>query len=1485
MTLIFDIVMRIRSFLFAAACIIATLANAQKATSPTVGCAPLDVTFEAPTGTTTYFWDFGDGSTAKTATPTNKFTSVGTFTVKFSATPGGPVIGSPITITVSAKPVPTITTTSPLKGCVPLTVTLTGNATLPSSVSLVGYKWSYGDGSPAGTNSPTTKTYVTPGKYTVTLEVTTSSPSCNVTKDFKDYISCSAPPATNFTTSPSPATSCTVPFPVSFTNNTTSALPLTYVWTLPPNNTTFTGITPPPITITAVGNYTAKLVAKDTNNCSSSFQVPISAGKPTASFTVKDTVCINTPVTFTNTSSSGSYTWSFGAGATPATSGATNPVVTYNTPGLKTVTLDVAAGACTSGPTTKTIYVDDPKITFTYTPVYSCFEPVKVTFNSTGTSKIVSWNWSFGDKKNGTSNLEDPSYTYVIDDSIYTKRGMEVYKVTLNAITAAGCKVSATHNDTIALTWAKFVPSLYQGCAPLTVTFSDSSKSNTPREPITNWYWDYGDGSKKDSAITKGPQVHTFTTPGEYNVQLIIVNKNGCRDTSYTVKIEVGITKPVSFTMDKTSLCPGDSIKFTNTTPDKTGFDGWHYSSTAELLSHCASNDNPTLVFDNKTGSQDITLTGDYNGCPSTSVVQTITLKGPIALFDFHRDCAKKFEVELTNKSGDATNLSWDFGDSTKLDTAGTMTKITHVYKKTGDYKVVLTATNSTSGCADSKDSAIIHIRDVQAIFTSNKLLCKGSDYNFNAAASIDVNPHCYRGYTWEFSDPDKRPISNDNPNTPIIFYKKGDQAVSLIVEDINGCKDTAVTLIKVYELKASYVASDLSICMPSNVTFNPAASTADTTISSWNWFFGDGKTTVINAPGPGNTNNVYNNVTTPTVTATLVIMDKLGCTDTTRQIINIYKPTSSIIVSPKTDICLGTVLTFDATDYKVQGSNLKFDWNMGDGSGVFTSTQTFKYTYLKSGTYNVTLNYVENSSGCNGSLTQVINIQDYPKASFYISSPPNTTVLCYPSVITFNDNSIVTPNSPISTYFWELAPGITSTANTATNSYDKGSHNVKLTVTTSFGCADDTTITYKVVGPEGVPVINPTTAICRGEEVTFTATQLVDVDSYTWKFGDGVTVSDKSPVKHPYSYIPPSGKVTGQLILYDKGKACSFVVPFDIFMKDVKADFKMEDINSTLDSTICLGQDVILSFTGKGDKYTWNLGDNTTATDSVIKHTYSTPGDYYISLITSNASIGCSDTVVKTVSILPLPDITTAGDTICPNTPSAILHVKPNNGTISYVWTGGVNNPTSTDPTVTNPGTSKTYYVAGTDVNGCTAVDSAYLYLVPLIKPIDYDTTIIVGDTVYLPIDNLNGTIKFTWTPKEGLSCLQCSNPWVQPIKDVIYNVVMTDFKNCSTSQGIFKIHVRPEVRIRVPTTFTPNGDGNNDIIYVKGWGIKDLVSFQIYNRWGELVFESSELSVGWNGFYKDVLQNNDIYTYKVKATSFYGEPMEAVGHINLMR
>jgi gliding motility-associated-like protein len=1488
--------MRIKYVFFIVVCFLVTRTFAQIA-DQTTGCAPLFVKFTAPTGYTKYHWNFGNIGSSDSANATRTYPTPGTYKVTLTEGVNGKLIDS-VTITVFTKPVPKITTPDPLKGCVPLVVHLLGGRdTVPKGVTINSYIFDYGDGSPSETtlpNVPVTKTYVKTGKFTVSLVIQTSLSSCNNTLQFANYISTSLPPATNFTTTPDPPTACAPPLPVSFTNTTTSALPLTYVWKVG-TNPPFTGVTPPSINLTTNGTYTVTLTATDSNKCSSTKSTIISIGKPKASFTVKNTVCLKTLVSMTNNSSGGTYQWDFGAGATPATSTLTNPSVTYTTPGTKDIKLTVVSNGCTND-TMVQIVVEDPVVDFTANPVYSCNDPMKVNFSATMTGGTPgTWSWSFRDPRetpaNNTSTLQNPTHTYTLRDSIYDKREMKVYRVQLIGITAAGCRDTIIKNDTLYPAWARFVPDKWQGCAPLTVTFSDSSRSNPIKEPLTNWDWDFGDGVKVP-ATTKAPQTHTYTTPGVYTVQLIVKNKNGCKDTSYPVTIEVGDTKGLTFTASPTTVCPGDSILLTNTTADKTGIDAWHYSSNGDLFSHCSSEDTIKVVFNDSTGIRNIILTGDYNGCVSNSAPIAVNVKGPIAKLHFKQECDKPLEAVFDNlKSGLVSKYTFDFGDGTKLDTVGPV-KISHKYAVKGDYKVKLTATNDTSGCRSSVDSVTVHIREIKAVFALQKALCLEKSYELDAKLSVDVNVVCNRGYSWVFSDSTKRPITNGNPSSITKFNSTGDQTLSLIVEDINGCKDTTTTPIKVYKVKTDFTISKNPICLPTvlgfkTVSIAPPLTVADTTIATWSWKFGDGSS--IDIPGKsGDTTHLYT-LSPDTTQIVLKVTDQLGCSNSDTMELHIYKPKSSITITsnhptfPKSNICLGEVITVNAADDTSHGSNLTFEWNMGDNSPIKT-TQTVTHPYTASGSYIVNLKFTEVSTGCVGNLTNTVNVQDYPKTDF-TSDPTNKAVLCYPRVVNFKDASVTSLNSPVTTWFWDFGNGVTADASTASTTFPKGTYDVTLISGTSYGCKDTMVYRYVVVGPEGDYTVTPTVGICRGDLVTFTTSNLKDVKSYIWDFGDGskTTLTTAGTTVHRYSYVPASGKISVFLILQDLNQVCELPIPIDLDIHNIKSDFIVSDM------TPCKGSGVIIKNTSlNGDSFEWTLGDNTTSTaiDSII-HVYNTVGKFDITLITKNDTVSCRDTLTKTIEVLPLPDVTTKGDSICPGSNAQLL-VFPSHPKFSYYWSPPKDlGPDSVKSVVNLTNVSKTenYTAFVTDTNGCVGSNTALLYVFPKILPIDFDTTIVVGDTAYLPIDNLNGGINFTWTPTEGLSCLQCTRPFVHPLQDIVYNVYMVDKKQCSNNTGIFKIHVKPITFIKVPTTFTPNGDGNNDIIYVKGWGIKDLISFQIYNRWGELVFETSELSEGWNGFYKDVLQNNDVYTYKVVAMDYFDKQQELQGHINLMR
>ena len=129
----------------------------------------------------------------------------------------------------------------------------------------------------------------------------------------------------------------------------------------------------------------------------------------------------------------------------------------------------------------------------------------------------------------------------------------------------------------------------------------------------------------------------------------------------------------------------------------------------------------------------------------------------------------------------------------------------------------------------------------------------------------------------------------------------------------------------------------------------------------------------------------------------------------------------------------------------------------------------------------------------------------------------------------------------------------------------------------------------------------------------------------------------------------------------------------------------------------------------------------------------------------------------------------------------------------------------------------------------------------------------------------------------------MYCRNKKI--IKTITYNISTLDFNNCFPKNQSVTIEVIEAFSAGLPDTFTPNGDGINDIIYIKGWGIAEILEFKIYNRWGEVVFETNDLSQGWNGKYKGKDQEIDTYVYILRVKGFADEEISAKGLINLTR
>ena len=261
------------------------------------GCSPLAVNFTAPAGSVGWFWDFKDGGSSNIQNPSNIFTTPGSYQVEFRNTPNGPVVGT-VLITVWAKPDIALAAT-PTTGCAPLLVQFQDNSTFNPDIQILNRSWVFGDGGSAGNQINPTHTYVVGANFTVSLELTTNYPSCNVTEVFPSLVKTSIPPVVTFITFPTPPQSCTIPFDLTVANTTVGTGVLTYAWNYGNGNTS-TLQNPPVQTYTQLGVFPLTLTVTDALGCSGTAQATVNVGNPGANFSAPDTICIGEKITLQN---------------------------------------------------------------------------------------------------------------------------------------------------------------------------------------------------------------------------------------------------------------------------------------------------------------------------------------------------------------------------------------------------------------------------------------------------------------------------------------------------------------------------------------------------------------------------------------------------------------------------------------------------------------------------------------------------------------------------------------------------------------------------------------------------------------------------------------------------------------------------------------------------------------------------------------------------------------------------------------------------------------------------------------------------------------------------------------------------------------------------------------------------------------------------------------------------------------------------------
>lgn len=407
----------------------------------------------------------------------------------------------------------------------------------------------------------------------------------------------------------------------------------------------------------------------------------------------------------------------------------------------------------------------------------------------------------------------------------------------------------------------------------------------------------------------------------------------------------------------------------------------------------------------------------------------------------------------------------------------------------------------------------------------------------------------------------------------------------------------------------------------------------------------------------------------------------------------------------------------------------------------------------------------------------------------------------------------------------------------------------------------------------------------CEPLTVNFDNSSTITSNFY-WDFGNGVL---DSLTYNPSVTYTQAGTYVVTLIVMDT--ACAGIDTSSVTITvSPSVAVSLADVIYLCNSDAINLQPLV---SGGASYFIWSTNNqftdtlNTSILDTSLNLINPQPGFYFFQVGNDNCVEVDSISIVIFSSELDL----IASTSVCLGDSLLATVVNSGSESFTYEWSplAIVLNPSNSNQVYVQPPVSQYVYVEATSPNNCIVNDSVFItvfYLDPAsVSASAQPNLVIPGATVSL-VGQPNGMVTYAWTPSNGLTNPSSQNTNATPQESTIYTLTVSDGV-CSVSDTtevkVYEI-ICDEPYVFVPNAFSPNGDGNNDVLYVRGLWVEKVI-FRIFDRWGELVFESEQLSTGWNGTFQGRKLEPDVYDYYLDVTCVGGLKSISKGNVTLMK
>lgn len=546
---------------------------------------------------------------------------------------------------------------------------------------------------------------------------------------------------------------------------------------------------------------------------------------------------------------------------------------------------------------------------------------------------------------------------------------------------------------------------------------------------------------------------------------------------------------------------------------------------------------------------------------------------------------------------------------------------------------------------------------------------------------------------------------------------------------------------------------------------------------------------------------------------------------------------------------------------------NKTYFWDFGvPGTETdFSTEQRPTFTYPDTGTYKIKL-VVNRNEPCGDSTTAEVRVYPDFKADFSVAGG------CFDKPTQFTDRTTTTYGQ-VATWSWSFGgtgTGQTSAEQNPTHIFPAmGQQQVRLIATSSKGCRDTIQKTIAITDKPFIDLRFRDTLICNGDRLQLEA---LGQGNFSWTPGTAIEgANTATPTVFPVS-------TTNYIVRLDQ-EGC--------INQDTVQVRVVNSVSLAMpaDTVICATDTIQLTPISNGLRFAWSPAASVSNPQILAPSTApATTTTYQLS-----ASIGgCTTTEEMKVTVVPYPVAVAGTDALICFENTVQLQATMEGNRFEWSPAALLQNPNVISP-LTQPLTaSQQFILAVYDNKGCPkpGLDTVMVQVLPSINAsAGRDTSVIVGQPLQL---QATGGTTYQWLPPLGLSNPNIANPiavFDGSQETVTYQVLVANEASCVDSASVTVRIFQTDPRVFVPTAFTPNGDGKNDLFRPIAVGMTQIQFFRVFNRWGELVFETAQNEDGWDGRIGGKLQSSGTFVWVVKGIDFNGKTFFAKGTVTLIR